>query len=501
MNSSRISKFLQYGLLIGAEAYIIAYLYLVFFRIQYPFELEWMEGGSVDHVSRILSGQKLYVTPSLEFIPYVYTPLYFYLSAFVSTIVGVGLMPLRFVSFIASLGSFLFIFLIVKQETKNEYASILATCLFAATFQISGAWFDLARVDSLFLFFLLVAIYLIRFKTSPGFYFLAGVFISLSFLTKQTALIISLPIMFYCILVDLRRSYFFVGTVVAIIGGSTLLLNYIHDGWYNYYILDLPGQHPIIKRFLVEFWLVDIVLPLAIAFSISIFYLLDQLSDFKKDRLFYLLLAIGMLGGAWFSRLHSGGVENVLFPAYAIISILFGLGLNKALEYVQIAPAAKQELMRSYIYLVCIIQFASLVYNPLSLILSQKDAEQGREFINKLAQIEGEILLPYHGYLPTLAGKRSFAQHMAIVDILRADEGPIKNKLINEIKQAIQEKRFSAIILNNNEWFLFWFSDDIEKHYVKQPGRVFEDAHVFWTVTGMRTRPEFVYIPRRDDTN
>ena len=42
----------------------------------YPYDLEWMEGGMLHHAQRIHGGLGIYVAPSIEFIPYLYTPLY-----------------------------------------------------------------------------------------------------------------------------------------------------------------------------------------------------------------------------------------------------------------------------------------------------------------------------------------------------------------------------------------------------------------------------------------
>lgn len=53
-------------------------------RVLYPFELEWMEGATVEHVLRVMEGRPLYVEPSLEFVPFVYTPLYAWLGALAS---------------------------------------------------------------------------------------------------------------------------------------------------------------------------------------------------------------------------------------------------------------------------------------------------------------------------------------------------------------------------------------------------------------------------------
>jgi len=336
MTASRlrtVRSLLKYTLLACAVYYIVVYLVVAFFRLQYPFELEWMEGATVDHVIRILSGQKIYVSPSLDFVPFLYTPLYIYFSALLSKIIGIGFLPLRLISFVSSLGCFYLIFLIVKKETDSNISGFLASSLFAATFRLSGAWFDIARVDSLFLLLLIGSLYIIKFKVSAKSYILAGILIALSFLTKQTALIISLPVMLYSILTNRRYSVYFIGTAAAIIGANTFIFNFIHDGWYNYFVFFLSLQHQILESMLIYFWTESILYPLSVAFVISVFYLIVQrMISNRKNYLFYLLITIGMLGGSWLSRLHTGGYDNVLMPAYASISIIFGLGKNKALE-------------------------------------------------------------------------------------------------------------------------------------------------------------------------
>jgi 4-amino-4-deoxy-L-arabinose transferase-like glycosyltransferase len=494
-NTSReFTKFLRYLSLSVSILFVLVYLILVYFRINYPFELEWMEGCSVDHVIRILSGQKLYVAPSLEFVPFIYTPVYFYVSAALSKIIGTGFLSLRLVSFISSLGCFLVIFLIVKKETKSSFWGILAAGLFAATYRIGGAWFDIARSDSLFLLFLLAGLYLIKFKKSSVWYLLAGVLVSLSFLTKQTALFISIPIMLYCLLLNRREWIYFVGSVVLIIGISTFLLNRIHDGWYNYYVFDLPRQHSLVKYMLVEFWTRDLISKLPIACILSLFYLYALLKNTnKRNFLFYLLMPVGMLGGAWFSRLHQGGYDNVLFPAYAALSILFGLGAFKVFEFIQAVSLNKRRLIEISFYLIFIIQFLLLTYNPRAQIPTENDLDAGYVLIEIMAQLPGDIIVPYHSYLPTLAGKKSYAHHQAISDVIRGDDSPAKTRLLEEINLAITSKKFNALILDAP-----WFPELTERYYEKQK-KVFGNANVFWTVTGMRTTPQVIYVPRTND--
>ena len=202
---SVITSFLKYVVAGISAAYIVYFLVLAAIRIPYPFELEWMEGSTVDHVIRVVTGLPLYCEPTLDFIPFRYAPLYYYVSAAMSAITGSGFVPLRLVSLLATIGCFVMIFLLVRREAKSWPLGFLASGFFAATYPISGNWFDIGRVDMLFMFLLLSGLYVIRFHNSLRSAILAGVLMSLSFLTKQLTLMIVLPVLLYYLLVDRRN--------------------------------------------------------------------------------------------------------------------------------------------------------------------------------------------------------------------------------------------------------------------------------------------------------
>src|SRR5271157_896030 len=77
-------------------------LFIIFSRMFYPYQLEWMEGAGLVQVSRLLASKTLYVPPSIDFVPLIYPPLYFYLSAGIAKIIGFGFGALRLVSFLSS---------------------------------------------------------------------------------------------------------------------------------------------------------------------------------------------------------------------------------------------------------------------------------------------------------------------------------------------------------------------------------------------------------------
>ncbi|MEE9295857.1 MAG: glycosyltransferase family 39 protein [Phycisphaerae bacterium] len=485
---------LKYILILVATIYVLTYLVLAYTRIPYPFELEWMEGGVLDHVNRILAGRKLYVAPSLEFVPFIYTPLYFYVSAIVSSVCGPGLPPLRMVSLMASLGCFLIIYLFVRRETNSAFAGGLSCSLFVATFRECGAWFDLARNDSLFLLFSLSALYVLRFGTHLRSFVISGILFFIAFLTKQTALIIVLPLILYCALTRLRYAMALLCTVGGLVVASTLVLDWVHDGWYSFYVFDLPQQHPIVGDMIIKFWTQDLLGPLAISCAMSGFYLWLQASRRATNNLlFYSLAAVGMVGGAWMSRLHQGGHLNNLFPAYAMICILFGLAIHELLGLVKSRRSASQSLGPGHVFAICIMQYACLLYNPFSLCPSVDDLEAGRRLVARIKGIDGDVFIPCHPYLASAVNKGTFAHQMAILDIFKSGKSDMKEALRDELLLAVGNRRFGAVLVDVD-----WFPVELEPFYIRQ-GDVFGQDEVFWPVSGWRIRPEAIFVPTEED--
>ena len=181
------------------------YLYVALHRIGYPYELEWLEGGAVEIVRRVAEGQAIYVQPSVHYVPYPYTPLYFWVSGALAHVTGVGFLPLRLVSLLSSLGCSAVLIRIVWRETGDLVAGILASGLFTATFAVSGAWFDIGRVDSFSLLLLLLAISAARRAETIGRGIGVGVLVFLAFMAKQDALIAAAPVL-VLLIVSKRRA-------------------------------------------------------------------------------------------------------------------------------------------------------------------------------------------------------------------------------------------------------------------------------------------------------
>lgn len=479
---------LRFLVLVASAAFVVMYVAIAVRRLAFPFDLEWMEGGSVDHVRRLLAGEKIYVPPSLSFIPYVYPPLYYYVSAAVALVTGLGVFPLRLVSFVSSLGCFGALHLLVWRETGRREAGVIAAGIFAATYRTGGAWLDLARVDSLFLLLTLAAVYLLRHGRSAWSWAIAGVLMALSALTKQTALMIALPLLLYAAIVDRRRALILAASAGIVFGATTLLLDLVHHGWYWYYVFGLPARIQDVGREAPAFWRRDLLGAMPIASAAGAGYLLSRAAQRHRPALFYAALAVAMIGSSWASRAHSGAYANVLIPAYACLSVLLALAVY---EVPELAAPDRQPYVRIFLFALCGLQLATLTYSVQAQVPTRRDLDLQQRLIRLLAETDGEVYLPQHGYFPLLAGKEPHAQSWALTDILRAGGEDERRRLTDEIHQALQEHRFRLIVLNRPDP---WLEKDLKQYY-RRAGRVF-DRDGLWTRTGYRTRPAWIYVPR-----
>lgn len=479
----------KYALGVGSVLYLFVYIGIALARMAYPFGLEWMEGGSLVQMHRILEGKRLYVSPSVEFVPYIYPPLYFYCAAFFTHLFGFGFIPLRAISFLASLGCFALIFLIVKRETGDWFSSLMASGLFAATFEISGAWFDIARVDSLFLFFALTGAYWARHPDSIRDGIFAGIAFSLSCFTKQTAAFIAVFCMAYGFRRYFRSRFWFIGVFFVLTGGSVLMMDAFHDGWYRYYLFDIPRRHALIPNMLLIFWVQDMIRPLAIALCCGLWYLGDRQ---QKTAGFWMFAGIGMIGSSWLSRIHTGGYVNVLLPAHACVAIMFGLGVYRMDQFIRQANVASNYLLRTFLYAACGLQFISLLYNPLDYVPPKSSLEAGLQFIERLKAITGDVYIPRHGYLALLAGKRSFAQEMAVFDVERSGQDTETKRIPLQLKQqidaAIENRQFAAIITD--------YETTAYAPYYERQNADIQGENAFPPVSGVETQPKYWYVSR-----
>ncbi len=467
-----------------AIAALLTYLVVGAVHLRYPYELEWIEGGMVDEVARLAGGGSLYVKPSLDYVPFIYAPLWFHVAALTSKVFGLGFFSARLVSYLSSLGALALVFRFVHKETGGLLAALASAGAFAATYPVAAAFYDLARVDSLFLVLLLGGLYLVRFHASTWATVAAAALFALAFLTKQSGPAVFVPVALHLLLADRRRGLVFTAAGVALMVGSVLLYNRASDGWFWHYVFELPARHERVKRVLWDFWFDDLMVRFGVPTLFSLFYLL--VAERSEAKRFYFLATAGMLATALGGRIHLGGWANVLAPAFAVLAILFGLGLQRALESTAKLPGDSGRTLALFALAAAAIQLAGMIYTPRAWLPTDDNRRAWQGLLATVEATDGDVFVWAHGYVGPRAGKPAHAHQMAVSDELRSGQGELANDLRREIRRSLAGKRYAAMVMDND-----WLPrDQREAGYEKKADIPREGLA---PVIGYKTQPTLLY--------
>jgi len=145
-------------------------------RCLYPADLEWMEGAQLVHAHRLLQGEPLYTACQSDmFIPFPYPPLHSVVLAGLGKIFGLGFGVGRGLS----IGSLVVCGAVLVREISGAavkagerprglrrltlrwlaplFLGLLAIAAIAAGYPVVDSWYDLIRVDTMFLALVLTA--------------------------------------------------------------------------------------------------------------------------------------------------------------------------------------------------------------------------------------------------------------------------------------------------------------------------------------------------------
>jgi hypothetical protein len=450
----------RYLVLILVFYFVATYLVGASARLFFPFALEWIEGSVVDQVARVVEGLPIYVEPSVDYVPGLQTPLYLWISAGFAQVIGVGFAAPRLVSLLATLGCMGALYMFVWRESASRHPALIAAALYAATYQLSGSWFDLARVDSLGLLFILLGALDLRRAVTLRRHLLAGGLLAAAFFTEQTSLVVTAALCVYCVFA-LRGAQRFALPLatLGLIALGTLLANQVSDGWFEFYVFDAPWQHfrlgvGGVREYAESpaggFWTDELAATLPLAGVLALgFVAFGVKARPPGDLVFYSCLAAGMLGMSWLQRAGLGSDLDALMPAHALIALYAGLAIH-ALP-VRFgdgpdtrAPAVRGSLVGLVVHALCIMQLVALVYDPGAEMPREVDRQAGERLVDLMAQIDGEIWSPAHGQLPRLAGHAASAHNAAILDVV-ATGGPVAAALSQQIDDTLAEQRHAVI--------------------------------------------------------
>jgi 4-amino-4-deoxy-L-arabinose transferase-like glycosyltransferase len=447
------------GFVLGvvAAAAVAVFAFLAVRRAVYPYQIEWLEGGAVEHVRRILQGRSMYPAPGIDFVPYPYPPLYFLLSSGVALVTGVGYLPLRIVSIAASLASMGLLYAIVRREGGARWCGLVAAGLFAAGFRVTGGFYDVARVDALLVALLLASLYAAGRARRPGGFAVAGLLLALAALTKQSALIAGVPVAAVLLLRDRRHSLAFVAGMLVPVGVVSLVLQAASSGWYGRTVVGVVAGHGVDPTWWTGFWSHDLaphLLPAAVLAALALWW-----RPAERWHV-YLAGAAGMVGASYVSRLHSASSENVLIPVLAAVALTTGLLLTRLPG----RPVWQQAIVGA----LCVAQFWYLAYHPGRQLPPPSQTATARRLQAVIQSLPGEVLVVSHPWETTLAGKGDHAHAGAISDVVRSRDAVPRAAVEGSIAAAVQAERFSVLAFDNDQDYA-GFPTDLERWYRRVP--------------------------------
>jgi hypothetical protein len=491
--------------LLGLAA-IVAYLGIALIRLSYPFPLEYLESNSLVEVQRILTGQALYASPAVGYVPDGYPPLYFATSAAAASALGLSYLPLRLVSLVSSLACFVILARLVQRETASAAAGIAAAGLLAATYFVTHTWFDVARVDSLFIALSAAALYAARRMRRTRGAVATGLLLAAAFLTKQNGLAEGVAVLTAVVFGPRRRLAWTAAlTYVAVVGGSTLALGLTSHGWYVFYVFLLLSEHTLNHAAFGQFWTVHLLPVLGIACAALVL-------GVRRTPLVLVAGCAALVVESYATLVHSGGEVNDMLPAYLAVALLAGLAMggqpgglvNHWTDRLARGrlPNWRAELAGRWVAAVAaalvIAQLAILMngFRPARAIPTDADRAAGLRLTAGMRALGGLVAVPSDPGLGLLAGQPAIAHQGATDDVLRAADPAVIASFRRSAARAVAARRFSAIV-TQNAGPPDGFPPGLARSYRRCPQTLLPGVpqEVFQPPAGPPGRPVYVWLP------
>lgn len=469
---------------LGGAAYVCALLALtVAGRLAHPYDLEWMEGGMLLHALRVMEGEPLYVMPSSDFIPFIYPPLYHWLLGGLGALLGgVDYLPGRVLSLVGTLAGVAALVVGLRREGANPVLALAIGGIFLSTFDETGAFFDLVRIDGLLLALWGWSLVAIR----AGWLRTGGLLLVAAFATKHHAAAFGLPALIWLWRNDgraaaLRFAAWSVGPALAFTAGMMLE----GDGMFLTYLLGVPAGHGMVAERLFFTAPEELTLGMPVLSAGVVLGLAASWRRWTPGGRYWAVQCVLALLLACLMRGHVGGFKNVLIPGYWAVAMAGGLGLVALrARFPHVAVAAVVALALGW-------QGWHGRWNPERYLPRPGDAGAGDRVVARLAEVDGEVLAPWQPWLAVKAGKAPGFHMIALWDIDH-EWGPLYDE-VDLIRADIEGHRFAGILTVNDRP-----EYGIREHYVRGP-LVRPAGQDLKPRTGWQVRPHRIWEPPPDE--
>jgi len=403
--------------------------------LSYPHQMDFGEGFTMGISKLWAEGNWNWDINQTPYLTMMYGPVFYMLTVPLIKVFGYSLMLGRIVEFGATIGSLVFILLIVKQLTKNWYVAMV-TALLPLSIPIIRDWSFQARVDMLASMFSLAGVYVvIRFK-GKGIYASLPLFL-LAFFTKQTAIAGVIAVGLYLLWKERGKAIpfalGFIVPLVAIIGISSL----VTGGEFFKHLFTYNSTSPVFW----EWWIVLINFMAAISAGIILVGIaILELGNKWHDKQIgipelYFLATMGIyLTTMW----REGSYVSYAIPAIYATCILAGLWLNKFPYRLWGKRSAAVNLMLIIMIALPIVRFA----NNCTIPRPDERYTQQAEYVQELIADADSPIPTENAGLILNAGKELCIEPFVFTNLMQLGIWDDSNYLAN-----IRNKRFDYLVL------------------------------------------------------
>jgi hypothetical protein len=510
----------------------VALAHVFLLRLGYPLDLEWMEGGTLTHALRLARGQPLYTEPSVEFVPFLYTPLYPAVLCSLSKVFGLSYALGRAVSILAFSGALLLLVAAVRGVARQHEsarlraaastAGLLGAAAVCVAYPLCGAFYDLVRCDSLWLLFVAAGLH----NCSPGRstrrIVLGALLLVLGFFTKQTAAPFMVAAAAAVALTSgLERGLVF--SAVAFGSSATALLvgQYLTHGWLWIYIYRLHQSHatalekvwPETPLLLLDHGLV-LLLPIAACLVLGAFR-----RRLSRGLLYWAAMAATGLVTAAVASATQGAFDNAYLPA-----VYFGALLAAAcaveLPALAASPSSadgavgsageRRPPRRGSLRILGLLGLGLLSTHVLtrwpdwaSYVPGPQDQAKAGRFMAYLVAHGPQVFVPCHPFYNVLAGGAGHLHIMGVNDVyswprtITGDPGrdaAIKDRFRTSVMDSFRSRRWKLVIQDDCATpRLFGLNT-----YYRPAEDLARSRSAPRCLTGYLCTPRYVWLPRTD---
>lgn len=449
------------GGIVVANVLIVVSLWIN--HINFPLNLDVMEGTVIQHFQRAAAFEPIYPEPTPGYVPLAYNALFYVFAVPFSWVFGVNLFTLRLVAILGAVGSGLILYLVLKERTKSIWWGLLAVGLYAAAYMRMDAYLDTAHADSWLLFTALLGSYIIDRNRSRAWNLVGVLILIASFWFKQHgALFVIGGVLYLTWREGIKRSIlywlvaFILGPVLYLFGGPRLF-----GSDYIYFTWEVPRQWSELTFATIRRYIAFILKSYPIlALSSGAYTLWIAIRERASLNIWHFQLVFALLSG-FMGTLDAGSSDNVFIPMGAWFILVGTLGLHEFVSRVELVQRYRVHLFALF------ITFAILAYNPFRVTTSPKADQSYTDLVAFLNDLDGPVYAPSIGQLQRGYTFYPTAHWVALEDMIRGPGRDTSNHPnTRRLLQPAIEPNGPAYILANYPLEVYYWIEFLNDYYV-----------------------------------